>query len=297
MKILVLGGSGMLGHKLWQESSRRFDTWVTFRKMPAVASQLDAFNPARVIEGISAEDFDSTAAAIQRIRPDAVINCIGIIKQDAAAKNAVRSITVNSLYPHRVAEVCGGVGARMIHVSTDCVFTGQKGHYTEDDAPDAADIYGRSKLLGETTEPGAVTLRTSIIGHELSGHRSLVDWFLSQEGKQIRGFKRAIFSGFPTRVFAGIVLDVIEHHPALAGLWHVSADPISKYDLLMLVREAYGAQIAIEPDLDFFCDRSLDSSRFRQATGIVPPPWPEMIRQMHDDPTPYDQLKRSHATR
>jgi dTDP-4-dehydrorhamnose reductase len=213
-------------------------------------------------------------------KPDIVINCIGLVKQLAEADDPLAAIPINAMLPHRLARVCAVSGARLIHMSTDCVFAGTKGMYTETDFADAADLYGRSKLMGEVDYPNAITLRTSIIGHELTGARSLVGWFLAQEGP-VKGFKRAVFSGLPTVEMAKLIRDYVIPHPELHGLYHVSAEPINKFDLLTLVAKTYGKSIEIVPEDQFVIDRSLDSSRFRQATGYAPKPWPELIRLMN----------------
>ncbi|HEV2707703.1 MAG TPA: SDR family oxidoreductase [Pyrinomonadaceae bacterium] len=295
MKVLILGGSGMLGHKLWQTFAERFDAYATFRQRPPDYDAYQLFDPARSLWPVSAEDFDSVTRAVARVRPAAVVNCIGIVKQDAAAKDPLRSISVNSLFPHRLAELCRAAGARLIHVSTDCVFSGRRGGYAERDAPDAEDLYGRTKLLGEVDAPGCLTVRTSMIGRELRGAHGLVEWFLSQEGARVRGFKRAVFSGFTTRALAELLASVIAEHADLCGVINVAAKPITKFDLLSLVKEIYGLHIEIEPDETFVCDRSLDASRFRQETGLDAPSWPRMIEQMHEDSTPYEELRRVHA--
>ena len=292
MKVLILGGSGMLGHKLWQTLSPRFDTFATFRDAPQSYRSLDIFDETRMLGGIKAEDFKTVEQAFATVKPDVVSNCIGVVKQDASAKDPVTSITVNSLFPHRLAELCRGAGVRLIHLSTDCVFSGQKGNYSEADTPDASDLYGRSKLLGEVTAGNCLTVRTSMIGRELSGAHGLLEWFLSQAGKSARGFKRAVFSGFTTGTLARIIGDVIEKHQGLQGIYHVAAEPITKFDLLSLVNESYGLGVQIEEDETFLCDRSLDATRFRSATGWVPPSWHEMIELMKRDPTPYENLRK-----
>ena len=295
MRVLILGGSGMLGHKLWQVFRDRFDTYATFRQGPSAYARFGVFDPARSVGRVSAEDFDSVVRAFAGVRPEAVVNCVGIVKQDAAAKDPVASITVNSLFPHRLAHLCRAAGARLVHLSTDCVFSGATGGYAEPDAPDARDLYGRTKLLGEVDYDGCLTLRTSMIGRELAGAHGLVEWFLSQRGRRVRGFRRAVFSGFTTRALAGVIADVLERHPALRGVRHAAAEPINKYDLLTLVRDAYGLDIEIERDETFVCDRSLDASRFRAETGLTPPSWPEMIAGLRDDETPYEEFRRDDA--
>ena len=235
------------------------------------------------------------ARTIERVEPQVVVNCVGIVKQLAAARDPIASITINSLFPHRLARLCRDAGCRLIHMSTDCVFSGRKGAYTEDDLPDPEDLYGRSKLLGEVAEEGALTIRSSIIGRELASSNGLVEWFLAQAGKSVRGYRRAVYSGFTTLAMARIISEIIADQPALSGVWHVSSDPLSKYDLLLLVRQAYGVEVEVVPDDEVALDRSLDSSRFRAAAGFVPPSWPEMIREMAADPTPYDVWRRSHV--
>lgn len=287
MRVLILGGAGMLGHKTFQVLGERFDAYATFRRAPSAYERFGIFDPARSIGGVAAENFDSVVRAFEQVRPRAVVNCIGIVKQDAAAKDHLTSININALFPHRLALLCRASGARLVHLSTDCVFSGRKGNYSETDSPDAEDLYGRTKLLGEVDYENCLTIRTSMIGRELAGAHGLIEWFLSQKGKQVRGFKRAVFSGFTTTALARIIGDIIADRPDLRGVWHVAAEPVNKFDLLTLVRETYGLDIEIEPDETFTCDRSLDASRFREATGFAPPAWAEMIEEMRRDQTAY----------
>jgi len=295
MKVLILGGSGMLGHKVWQTFAPRFDTYVTFRGEFAQYRRFGIFDEARAVDEVPAQDFAGVARAVATVQPDVVINCIGIVKQDAAAKDPITSITVNSLFPHGLAALCRESGARLIHLSTDCVFSGRKGNYSENDVADAQDLYGRTKLLGEVDGEACLTLRTSMIGRELQGSHGLLEWFLSHEGKRVSGFKRAIFSGFTTMALAELIANTIANHAGLRGLYHVAAPAISKFDLLTLVKQTYELAIEIKPDEDFICDRSLDGGRFKAATGFQAPSWPEMIQHLRDDPTPYDEIRRMNA--
>lgn len=283
-KILILGATGMLGHTLLTSLAERrnYDVHATVRSPGKHSAR---FNPkliAKIHGSVDADDFDSIQRVLTEVKPDIVINCIGIIKQLPIAKDPIVSISLNALFPHRLAEACKSVGARMIHFSTDCVFSGSKGNYTENDPSDADDLYGRTKFLGEVVYPHCVTLRTSIIGHELKRGSSLIDWFLAQEGT-IRGFTKAIYTGFPTVELANIIAQYVIPNKELSGLYQVSSAPISKYDLLRLVAERYGKRIEIEPYDGFHCDRSLDSTRFRKTTGYVPPSWPDMIEEMWRD--------------
>jgi dTDP-4-dehydrorhamnose reductase len=288
---LIIGGGGMLGHKLYQVFQNRFETWATIRSDIEKYEQLDLFDRDRVLTGVDVFEFDSVARAVETVLPDVVINAIGVIKQLPSAKDPIVALTINSLFPHRLANLCAIHGSRLITLSTDCVFNGRRGMYTEEDIADAEDLYGRTKYLGEATGANSLTLRTSIIGREIDSAHSLVEWFLSNRGGSVKGFSKAIYSGFPTNVMAGIIGDLIEKHPKLSGLYHVSSEPINKYDLLLLIRDAYQAEIEIALDEEFRIDRSLDSTRFRNATGFVPSSWPEMISMMAADPTPYDEWR------
>ncbi len=281
----------MLGHRLYATLRERFETHVTVRAPAAAYASLDLFEPSRLIDRIDACEDADVRRALAAARPDAVVNCVGIIKQLPQAENPVVAIGINALLPHRLAALCREAGARLVHLSTDCVFSGDKGQYTEDDVPDPRDLYGRSKLLGEVASPGAVTVRTSMIGREIGTRNGLVEWFLSQRGGRVSGYRRAIYTGFTTAALSRVLADLIERHRTLSGLWHVSSDPIDKHALLGLVNEAFGCGTTIDADDTFRCDRSLDSSRYRRETGFVPPSWRAMIEEMRDDRTPYGRWR------
>lgn len=290
MRILILGGAGMLGHKLFQLLAGTFDevacTVRSARHSPL--SRVPLFRDGDVIWGIDALDFPSLAQALRQRRPDVVINAIGIIKQRPQASDAVTSIEVNSLLPHRLAVLVEEWGGRLIHFSTDCVFSGNRGAYREEDVPDAADLYGRSKLLGEVVAvPHAVTLRTSMIGRELFGHRSLLDWFLSQVPGRVTGFRRVIYSGLTTNELAEVVSRVVTAHPDLHGLFHVAGQPISKHDLLALIARAYQLDATLVPADEPVSDRSIVGERFTAATGYAAPDWPALVSALVADRTPY----------
>lgn len=279
-KVLVLGAAGMLGHAMMRylAASDDVDVAGTVR-----ADRLPAGFPAAlaplVETGVDATDEGGLRRMLERVRPDVIVNCVGVIKQRPDGQDPEQTILVNALVPHRLARLAAGIGARLVHLSTDCVFSGAAGGYTEDSVPDARDFYGRSKLLGEVTEGEAITLRTSIIGPELGPGLGLVGWFLGRTG-QVKGYRRAIFSGLPTAELARVIHRQVLPNPELRGLFHVSAAPISKYDLLALVADAYGLPVEIVPDEAVTIDRSLDSSRFRALTGYAPPDWPTLISAM-----------------
>lgn len=281
MRLLVLGVTGMLGSAMFrtlagdQAVHEVFGTVRSSLLLNPIGSEVSG----HILDGVDVENNDSLIRVFAEVHPDVVINCIGLVKQLSSANNSLAAIPINTLLPHRLASLCAVAGARLIHISTDCVFSGAKGNYVESDFPDAEDLYGRSKLLGEVDYPHAVTLRTSIIGHELSGQRSLIGWFLAQQGS-VQGFTRAIFSGLPTIELARVVRDFVLPQPELRGLYHVSAQPIDKFQLLTLVSQIYGKEIDLVPENEFIIDRSLNSDRFRAATTYTAPPWQELIERM-----------------
>ena len=281
MKVLVIGGSGMIGSTGLRVLSEKKD-WQVFGSVRDESAKrfFSASIGERLIAGIDVEHPDSLVRILDQIRPDVVVNCAGLTKHKPEAEDPLIAIPINTLMPHRLARLCNLIGARLIHVSTDCVFSGEKGGYTEDDFADARDVYGKSKALGEVDYPHAITLRTSTIGHELQSQYGLLDWFLSQQGR-CKGYTRAIFSGLPTVVFAQVVRDVVILHTELSGLYHVAAKPIAKFDLLKLIADVYGKTIDIVPDDRLAIDRSLDATRFQTVTGYVAPEWPELIKLMH----------------
>ncbi len=279
-RTLVLGARGMLGHTLLRVlHSRGIDAWGTVR---SGSDGLPSGLAAHVLPGVEANRFETVRAAIGKVAPAVIVNCVGIIKQLPEAKDPVLSIEINALFPHLLARAARDAGARLVHVSTDCVFSGRRGGYRESDSPDPEDLYGRSKLLGELDDSEGLTIRTSIIGHELGTRHGLVEWFLSERGS-VQGFTRAIYSGLPTVELSNVLVDHVLPRPELRGLWHVGSDPTSKHDLLVLVARRYGHEVKIEPSDRVVCDRSFDSSRFRAATGYVPPPWAELVARMHAD--------------
>ncbi|OEO25421.1 NAD(P)-dependent oxidoreductase [Pseudomonas sp. J237] len=283
MNVLVLGVTGMLGNVMFRQLSadNRFQVWGTLRN----ASGLRHFPVnahSRLLSNVDVLDQDGLVSVLESIRPNVVINCVGLIKQLADAKDPLSALPINAILPHRLAKLCALSGSRLIHVSTDCVFSGRKGGYIEEDVSDAEDLYGKSKFIGELHDlPHAITLRTSIIGHELGSSLSLVDWFLAQSSS-VKGYSKAFFSGLPTVELARVIKDYVIPSPNLHGLYHVSVAPIDKCALLRLVAEVYGKNIEIIADEQVRIDRSLNSTRFRQTTGYVPPNWLELVKAMHD---------------
>ena len=279
MRILILGGDGMLGHQLLIYLQNRHEVKVTLRQDLGAYSSFGMFNRDNSYSTVDVRVLERLVEVLSDFRPDAVINAVGIVKQRPDAKEIISSLEINGLLPHRLALLCKGFGARLIHLSTDCVFSGKKGNYFESDPSDAEDIYGKTKFLGEVHEINSLTLRTSIIGRELSRHTSLLDWFLAQK-TTVKGFVNAIYTGFTTLEMSRIIEKMLVEYPGASGVYQVASDPINKYELLLLFCEKLGHNIEIIPDSAFCCDRSLNSSRFRSEFNYTPPSWSAMIEEL-----------------
>lgn len=292
VRLMVLGGDGMLGHQLLVELASRHDVTVTLRREVAHYADLGLFDSANAIGGVEVTDDDSVLSAFAATRPEAVINAVGIVKQRPLAAEHLPSLQVNAVFPHRLALICRTAGARLVHISTDCVFSGRQGGYREDDEPDAVGLYGRSKHLGEIISPGCITLRTSIIGLEVSNRTGLVEWFLGQIGP-VKGYRRAVFSGLTTVELARVIERILSDHPAMSGLWHVASNPINKYDLLRIFGAELRLDVEVVPDDEFVCDRSLDATAFHQATGYVAPDWHVMLHELAGQAR--NRMRRAHG--
>ncbi len=289
MNILVLGAAGMLGHKVAQVLARDHRVFGTVRSdgNPAAETMLAAVCE-ELLFGVEVAHINTVVDAVTVAEPDVVLNCIGLVKQRPEARNPYANLRVNAMFPRRLAKICQSTNARLVHFSTDCVFSGRHGGYKETDRADADDLYGGTKLLGEVDGPGCVTVRTSMIGRELGKDGGLLEWFLRNCGGRVPGYRRAIFSGFPTVELARIIGWILEDHPELSGVYHVASSPIDKYELLTRIRDALDLDIEIVPDDSVEVDRSLDDSRFREATGFEPRSWDDLVRVLAEDVAPYD---------
>ncbi len=281
MNVLVFGASGMLGSAIVRVLTEK-DNWNVFGTIRSeeVKKYFSSKIAERLVVGCDVQNHGDLVKVFNQVRPDVVINCISLSKQLLNEADPLLMIPVYALLPHQLSKLCSSIGSRLVHISSDGVFSGAKGGYKEDDLSDAKDLYGLTKYLGEVDSLNSVTIRTSMIGHELQEKNGLLGWFLSQE-KSCECFNRAIFSGLPTVVIAQIIRDIIIPRTDLYGVYHVAADPISKCNLLNLVAEVYGKSIEIIPNDSVVVDRSLNMSRFQQATGYVPPDWRELIKIMY----------------
>jgi len=283
MKVLIVGATGMLGYSLFKNlnNAAHLDVYGTVRTIDGKESFFDDCEK-KLFKGADVCDLAKFEAIIKEINPAVVINCIGLIKQHNISKQNIDAIAINSLLPHQLSSLCERYSCKLIHFSTDCIFDGKKGLYTENDAPNAQDLYGRSKSLGEVDYAPHLTLRTSIIGHELDSNISLVDWFLSQEGTTT-GFSKAIFSGLPTCVIARLLIEKILPNKNLTGIYQLSAEPIDKFTLLKLIANTYNKQIEVIDSNELQIDRSLNSERLCDALNLEISCWEELILEMHSD--------------
>ncbi|MFC2047695.1 dTDP-4-dehydrorhamnose reductase family protein [Chloroflexota bacterium] len=287
MKVLILGSAGLLGHKLYQVLTPIFDVIGTIRGPYHDISNYGFFQQSRIVPNADALEISGVEKVIEETSPHVLINSIGIVKSLEKKKGVLLNIWLNSLFPHQLYQICQAKGTRLIHISTDCVFSGARGNYREDDPSDAEDIYGKTKYLGEVNGAGALTIRTSFIGRELASTNGLLEWFLSNQGGRIQGFINAIFSGFPTMHLARIIAHIIMDHQDLSGVYHISSQPISKFKLLTLIKEAMKLDIEIEEHPDFLCDRSLDSTLYQKETGYTLPSWDKMVGELAEDAKQY----------
>ena len=278
MNVMVLGASGMIGRTMFQVLSQRLG-WQVIGSVRA--NKFDGIAPGRVFTGVDLGDPDHLARLFHKAKPNVVINCSGLTKHVPDGNDPIPALIMNALLPHRLAELCAIAGARLIHVSTDCVFSGKLGNYREEDSPDSVDVYGKTKALGEVIEGNVITLRTSTLGHEYRTSFGLLEWFLAQ--KECKGYRHAIFSGLPAVEFAHVVRDLVITNSNLRGLFHVGAAAIDKLSLLQLIAKVYQSNTKIFVDEVIHIDRSLNIEKFSLATGYRPATWPELIEAMYHD--------------
>jgi len=275
--VLVLGATGLLGHQLTIGLRSRHSVIGTTGRPDLSPRTLAGLKDVSLWPGVRAESDESWESVLREVRPAVVVNAIGIVKSRFGTVSSELAKIVNTRFPLNLSAQCGELGIRLIHISTDCVFSGNRGNYKESDAPDPVDAYGQTKLSGEPRQDHCLVLRTSFIGRELEARNGLLEWFRSHRGGRVRGFRRAVFSGMTTAILANVIGDLVDRFPKLSGTWHVAAEPIDKFRLLTLINDTFHLQIEIDPDDTVVCDRSLDGTAFRQMTGFRAPSWPEMI--------------------
>lgn len=280
MRILVLGGTGLIGNRLTRQLRQNADVYASTRtssvEMPVLENILE---PNKWIFGLDATDFQFLEAEIKRLKPDVIVNCVGVVKQQINSKNVEATILLNSVLPWRLSRFAEKYDFKLINFSTDCVFSGEIGKYKESSTPDAVDLYGRSKILGELNNAHVLTVRTSFVGREIKTFTNLFEWVQRCRSNKIVGYKQVIYSGLTTQAISEVIEKLIFDFSALTGLWHVSSEPISKYDLICLLNNSLNLKLDIESSEEIFCDRSLDSTAFASKTGLVVPNWITMVER------------------
>jgi len=281
MRILILGVSGLIGHKIFQELSESFEVFGTLHKSKNHYGNITLFSGQNVIENINVSEFEILKGVLYAVNPDVILNCVGITKRKTEINNAFEALTINSVFPHQLANWAKINQKRVIHFSTDCVFNGKTGNYRETSLTTAEDVYGRTKALGEINYKHTLTIRSSFIGQELFGKTELLEWFLAQNGKQIKGFTNTLYSGVSTTFMARVVKNIISNFPNLSGLYHLATDiPISKYELLCLAKEAFNVNVDIIPEDEHVHLPTLDASKLKRKINLIVPAWNEMMKEL-----------------
>lgn len=292
MRILILGISGLIGHKLFQELSEDFEVFGTLHKSKRQYGDIHLFSGQNAIENINVSEFEILKGVLYAINPDVILNCVGITKRKSEINDACKVLTINSVFPHRLANWAEINQKRVIHFSTDCVFNGEIGNYKETSLTNAEDVYGKTKALGEIDYKHTLTIRSSFIGQELFEKTELLDWFLSQNGNQIKGFRKTLYSGVSTIIMARVVKNIILNYPNLFGLYQLAPEkPISKYDLLCIAKEAFNVNVEIIPEDEQIHLPTLDGSKLRNEINLIIPTWHEMMNELSSQRSYYLNLK------
>ena len=273
----------MIGSNLFFLLNKNHDVKVTLRSKISSYQKFGIFNSDNTFDQINILNAAKVEKTINSFSPDVVINAVGITKQNVNNEDEELIMQVNAFFPHILDQFCLKQDCKLIHLSTDCIFSGDEGFYSENDSADAKDLYGKSKYQGEIRSKNSITLRKSTLGLELENKHGLVEWWLSTKG-EIKGFRRAIYSGFIIRELSKVIDMILADFPGLSGTWNVASKPINKFDLLCGLQERLNRKdIEIIPDDDFICDRSLDGSAFRNLTGYRTPEWNKMLDSLAID--------------
>ena len=279
----------MLGHMAVRVLSKEHDVIGTTRSAVMETNGLSRFLESdKWIGNIDVRKLEDLTKLVNRVKPDVILNCVGLVKQKMTSLTYIESIEINALLPHRLAQICEDSNSRLIQISTDCVFgcePGVKSQFTE---PDSKDLYGRTKLLGEVTYGSALTLRTSIVGRQLSGDESLFEWIINQRNGSVNGYQNARYTGLTTQALAEVILKIISEHHHLRGLWQVASEEISKYQLVEQLNQILDLGITLRSDTEFNCDRRLDGNPFERETGIITPSWKAMLQSFAADQVNYE---------
>lgn len=277
-KILILGVNGLLGNRVFLNLSKnkKLNIYGLARKK----SLNKSFSAKKIIYGVDVSDFKKLRNTIKLLKPDVILNCVGVINKKIKSIKEAKVIKINSLLPHYLDNLSAQFKFKLIHISTDCIFKGNKNFYNENSLSDVDNLYGLSKSAGEINNNRSLTIRTSIIGHELNSQNGLVDWFLSQ--KTVFGFANVIYSGMTTNELSKIIENCILRYN-LRGLYQVSSAPISKFDLLKLINNIYNSNINIKKNISIKKKLVLKSDRFKKETKYRVSSWEKQIIVMKNE--------------
>ena len=286
MKVMILGGAGMLGHQVYLKLKTEFgatNVAITLRKTKQHYDKFGIFKEAVAFDELDVLNFPQVEVALNKFKPDYIINCIGLTLRKKELGDVEKCIQVNSMLPHRLAKWGELNNSRVIHFSTDCVFDGKKGNYTEKDIPTADDLYGQSKFLSEIIYPNSLTIRLSVVGRELEGKTEFIEWFLSHKGKSVNGFAGVNYSGLSTNVVAKELIRIIKNYPKISGTYQMASEPMNKFDILKIVNEIYQTKTEIKESADYKNDKTLNCDLYTQLTGFKKPSWKSMIAEMKQE--------------
>lgn len=279
MRVLILGADGMIGHKMAQ----------TFAKYPIDLGLNSRYNSKfirKIFPKASIFEYDLNKKKIEQLlnyyNPEFIINAVGITIRRGACGDQ-KTNYINAILPREIDTWCMSNNKKQIHFSTDCVFSGKKGNYSDFDLTDADDSYGKTKGLGEINSDNTLTIRSSMIGRELFNNTELLEWVVKHKNQKINGFDNAVYSGVTTLWMSKTVYKIIKNLPKLSGIWNVSSRPISKYELIKKINDQFMLNIDIVRDSSFYSNKSLNSNRFFSETNFEIPNWDDMLSELYRD--------------
>ena len=284
IKVLIIGGNGMIGSELLRSLklfNKNLEVKATLRNKLNHYDIYLIYNNKDCFFKINVFEIDNIKDLIKLYKPNVIINCVGVTKQKINDFSLDKVKYINSNFPHKLYKLCNKESIRLIHLSTDCVFSGNRGEYKFNDIADAKDIYGQTKKEGEIIHDNSLTIRKSTIGYEMNKPHGLLEWFLCQKN-DVLGFKNAIFTGVSTIELSKFISHIICKHQELSGLLHLRGPKIDKYSLLKKIKYFFNLDhINLKVDEKYICDRSLNEDRLLSKLNYSIPCWDTMIKDLY----------------
>jgi len=291
LKILILGAGGMLGHKLYQTLSKTYDDVIpVFRKNKEHYHKFNLYKPEKMIGNTDVTDQSKLLAVLNSVKPDIICNCIGKTTRKINSEDSQSVIYLNSFLPHFISKWSSENNSYFIHFSTDCVFSGKNGPYKPNDFRDSRDLYGLSKILGETNSKYGLTIRTSIVGREIENQTEFFEWIFSSKNKSVSGYKNVFYSGVTTNYLSEVVAQLITKDSKSHGLLQVASPPISKLNLIKKVNSLFGLGMKINTDASKVSNKILSPVKFTITSGIKTQTWDEMLNTLKKENSYYENL-------